>query len=279
MSTPEPDDWDYESDEVVTIDDDEAHNAHNGQSGYNAHNVADVNRHQEDNPKIDFPRALKSRIIKFKLCDGQEFLIHKDLLCAESEKFTKQLRGDFKEARTGVIENVDESPEYISIFFDYLYRDGWIMDDCAVVSSQLFLLARLYCLGERLGADTFQKVVLWKLSYSTSYSYSRMILPTEDVIKLLRVVVTELPTRQGKEPLCNLVSKIAASHLRSLRPEPTFRAIIKECPELASQILLQHPSKSNPPYLNKPTRFEKLVTRDWSRDDNKAIKQKVKIRE
>ncbi|KAK8198131.1 uncharacterized protein BKA78DRAFT_307579 [Phyllosticta capitalensis] len=277
----------YDSDKVETMDEDDeddeddaddAHDANDANDAYNAHCAADVNRHQEKKSKIEFSSALKSRIIKFKLCDGEEFLIHEDVLCAESEKFTKQLRGDFKEARTGVIEDVDEPPEFMSIFFDYLYRDGWMLDDFGVVSSQLVLLARLYCLGERLGADSFQKAVLWKLSRSaSSYVYTHTNVPAKDVIELLRVVVTELPTRQGEEPLCSLVYQIAACRMGSLRSESTFKAILKDCPELGSQILLQPPSKSCYPPLSRPKRFKDAVSMITGREGIKL--EKVNIRE
>ncbi|KAF2146333.1 uncharacterized protein K452DRAFT_193805, partial [Aplosporella prunicola CBS 121167] len=53
--------------------------------------------------------------------DEKTFFIHEGLLCQESEKFVRQLKGGFKEAVDKAIEIHDEDPNHFGFFVRYLY--------------------------------------------------------------------------------------------------------------------------------------------------------------
>ncbi|ERT01290.1 hypothetical protein HMPREF1624_02532 [Sporothrix schenckii ATCC 58251] len=87
---------------------------------------------------------------------GREFFIHANLLCKESDYFTRCLRGGFAEAETQRIEINDEdvSVEDFGLWVDLLYRSHF-------QKPETFLLRK-----EETGGtlSTMQILTLWKLS-------------------------------------------------------------------------------------------------------------------
>lgn len=90
--------------------------------------------------------------------DGQKtFYLHEALLCYESERFVKQLTSGFSESATRTISECEEDPDLFACFVEYFYRDAWVNNHDIVHDSDYVMLAQLYSLGERLGADRFQE--------------------------------------------------------------------------------------------------------------------------
>ncbi|KAK8175106.1 hypothetical protein IWX90DRAFT_99752 [Phyllosticta citrichinensis] len=166
------------------------------------------------------------------------FLIHEDLLCRESDKFNLQLRGPFKEAKTGKIPDCEEDPAHFAFFGEYLYRDGWVEKDGQIEhSSEWVLLARLYAMGERIGAKRFQDACLWK--FLRHFTRDSQIADSE-VCQLLEIIVTELPERNDNEnPLRSVVLWYAASKLSRLQKYSAFKNhLLNSYPDLGGQILM-----------------------------------------
>ncbi|KAK7529867.1 uncharacterized protein J3D65DRAFT_160839 [Phyllosticta citribraziliensis] len=166
------------------------------------------------------------------------FYIHESLLCHASEKLSVQLRGPFKEAQTGKIADCEEDPSLYAFFADYLYHDGWLRDPSKIEDDvEWVLLARLYAMGERLGAKVFQNACLWRFWHSiTRYSD----IGDSEICQLL-ATTTELPERSNKDddPLRSLVLWYTASRISSLRNSQEFKDLIfTDHPELGSQILM-----------------------------------------
>ncbi|KAK8244610.1 hypothetical protein HDK90DRAFT_508301 [Phyllosticta capitalensis] len=212
-----------------------------GSSSSNRSSGSGTTMDDEKPPKLDlieskFSDALRSRTIKIISLQGHEFFIHEELLCRESEKFKKQLRGDFKEAQTGVIPDVEEPPELLGIFFEYLYREGWVMNPDIKYTSQYPLLVRLYCMGERLCAESSKEAVLWKFETTLG----QRGLSDDEIVDMLAVVHTELPPRKRKDyPLRCLVLWYVAAGITRLKDFPLFRSLVSEQhPELGAQLLL-----------------------------------------
>ncbi|KIH92752.1 hypothetical protein SPBR_02518 [Sporothrix brasiliensis 5110] len=90
------------------------------------------------------------------MVNGREFFIHANLLCKESDYFTRCLRGGFAEAETQRIEINDEdvSVEDFGLWVDLLYRSHF-------QKPEKFLLRK-----EETGGtlSTMQILTLWKLS-------------------------------------------------------------------------------------------------------------------
>ncbi|KAK7529900.1 uncharacterized protein J3D65DRAFT_672289 [Phyllosticta citribraziliensis] len=192
---------------------------------------------QQDN-EFSGPRfsdTLRLRTIKI-VTQGSEFYVHEELLCQESEKFKKQLRGDFKEAQTGEIPDCEEDPALMGMFFEYLYRGGWLLNEKISHTSQFVLLASLYCLADRLSAKSFKDAVFWKF---TNAFYESEPLSDQEICELLLVIHTELPEQEGHaEDLRNIIFWCTASRLSTLRHYSDFKNhILRQHPELGSQIL------------------------------------------
>ncbi|KAK8243559.1 hypothetical protein IWZ00DRAFT_486584 [Phyllosticta capitalensis] len=187
-----------------------------------------------------FSDVLTSRIIEVTVGFDEKkktFLIHEDLLCRESDKMNFQLRGPFKEAQTGKIPDCDEDPALFAFFTEYLYRDGWVRKDKTLVhSSEWVLLARLYAMGERLGAKSFQDACLWKFLRDFTRDSS---IPDSEIVQLLEII-TELPERNTKDdPLRSAILWYAASKLSRLQKYSAFKNhLLSNYPDLGGQIVM-----------------------------------------
>ncbi|KAL1386592.1 hypothetical protein HDK64DRAFT_275749 [Phyllosticta capitalensis] len=186
--------------------------------------------------KIKFSDALRSRIVKIKTREGPEFFVHEELLCQESEKFNKQLRGSFKEAQTGEITDCAESPELLGLFFQYIYGGGSLLDRDRNEVFTIHDFARLFCMAERLCANTFQNLVCWKFQVE----WLNRKKDRHDIFRATLVLHTELPERKGDDyPIRKLVFSFAAFLLSKLKDIPEFKdTIFNQYPNLGCQLLM-----------------------------------------
>ncbi|KAK8207068.1 hypothetical protein IWZ01DRAFT_353262 [Phyllosticta capitalensis] len=196
-----------------------------------------VEMDEKPSPKYKFSDALRSRTIKIITTQGAEFYVHEELLCRESERFKKQLRGDFKEVKTGEITDFDECPELLGMFFEYLYRDGPLHDEHLNHGYEFRILARLYCMAERLSAKAFQDTVFWKFQTLFHLNY---LVDELEIFQTLVILHTELPEKKRTDyPLRRLALWWTASRLSNLKKTAYFKRLILEYyPELASQLLM-----------------------------------------
>ncbi|KAH7053087.1 hypothetical protein B0J12DRAFT_739217 [Macrophomina phaseolina] len=140
--------------------------------------------------------------------DGQKtFYLHEALLCYESERFVKQLTSGFSESATRTISECEEDPDLFACFVEYFYRDAWVNNHDIVHDSDYVMLAQLYSLGERLGADRFQE--------------------------------PELPECASEDPVRELVCWYAAARLSTLRDYPTFRHMLVDVPDMGRFLCLR----------------------------------------
>ena len=68
-------------------------------------------------------RFLASSVITVTVAKSRAFYLHFDLLISELDSFSNSLTGRLKEAEEKAIELVDEDPEVLGFFVEYLYRD------------------------------------------------------------------------------------------------------------------------------------------------------------
>ncbi|KAL1386593.1 hypothetical protein HDK64DRAFT_301074 [Phyllosticta capitalensis] len=220
--------------------------------------------------QYQFSKALQSRTIKIITSQGAEFYVHEELLCRESDRFERQLKGDFKEAKTGEITDFDECPELLGMFFEYLYRQSFLWDSSLSSGWEMRILARLYCLAERLCAKSFQDAVFRKFSHLFHGKYT---VPDLEVFETLVICHTELPERKDEDyPMRRIALWWTASRLSGLKKTPIFKkTILDHYPELGSQLLLlaepggsaekpQYPTVESVPRFTQEIKFAKRAT-------------------
>ncbi|KAK8197017.1 uncharacterized protein BKA78DRAFT_70600 [Phyllosticta capitalensis] len=169
----------------------------------------------------------------------ETFLIHKSLLCMESEKYRALLQGtgDWKEKSENKITIVDEDPKLFRSYAKYLYYDDWTYqnDD---EESCIVHLARLYCLGDRLVAKRFQESILWRFDLELNYAFVENV-SDDDLCGILEVAFSELPERPDVDPLQRKVARLGASRLFDLQKYPRFKdELSKDVPEITRRMCL-----------------------------------------
>lgn len=94
-------------------------------------------------------------------------------------------------------------------------------------------LARLYAMGERLVASTFQSYTLWRFSHSLGTNTPN--LRGESTCDLLGIACMEITERAREDPMRSLVCGYAASRIESLHKCNTFRQLLCDIPEPGKQ--------------------------------------------
>lgn len=62
--------------------------------------------------------------------------------------------GLFRDGKNAEISDRDEDPDLFGFFVQYIYRNGWGLEEGISYVSDILILARLYCMAERLGAGS-----------------------------------------------------------------------------------------------------------------------------
>ena len=124
--------------------------------------------------------------------------------------------------------------------------------------SKYVVLARLYALGDRLQASTFQRTVLQ--AFVSGFSAS-LTLPAEAICDLLGIACEQLRDGAQLDPLRAQIFWFAASKMDRLQTNPYFRTMLKNQEDLGKTLCLwagntshSQPSASSekPQYRFKP---------------------------
>ncbi|KAK8217964.1 hypothetical protein IWZ01DRAFT_537632 [Phyllosticta capitalensis] len=185
----------------------------------------------------EFSDILKSRTVKVVVGHQHSSFVHEGLLCRASDKFQKQLKGQFREAHTGEIEDCDEDPTHFFVFLKYLYKGKAVLKEKSPLKSQFIVWANLYCMADRLEAKKFQEAIFAAFSDTLVGAHP----PSNDEIcDVLLLLHNGLPERVGYEyPLRNLVFWYAATKLASLKQHLILSTtLLTEHPVLATKILM-----------------------------------------
>ncbi|KAF2146303.1 uncharacterized protein K452DRAFT_315506 [Aplosporella prunicola CBS 121167] len=130
----------------------------------------------------------------------------------------------------------DEDASLFGYFFEYLYRDGWVLKHGVQHDSDYVTLARLYSLGERLDAKLFQRAVLWKFA---SHFDATTAMYDQAICDLLQIVCAELPERAEEDAFRALVFWYAAANLTRLQRYGRFSRLLMEIPDLGRYLCLR----------------------------------------
>ena len=178
--------------------------------------------------------------------NSKSFLLHSELLVQESDRLAKDVQGGFNEESRRRIILPEEDSELFGYFVEYLYRGGWLAEEAEKVEreSDYIILARLYALGERLQAQSFQSVILRK--FTSSWKSQR--LPDQGVCDLLDIACTELPERINEDPLRAQIFWYAASRLTRLQEYDYFLRLLETHECLGKSLCVRAgDSSKNPP--------------------------------
>ena len=175
-----------------------------------------------DPPKID-RGARTVKILVGTENDQQEFIIHKDLLCASSKFFEKAFSGPFVEGNTQEMKLPEEEPTVFAFLCDWLYTGRLGPSNMAyMVARQLWnedsFWLKVYGMADRIMSPGLQVVAyacLTKLfdQYDATVPSREFVysLFTEDAPLAMQMHVIEhvaywLPKSQNKEDWAQLFS-------------------------------------------------------------------------
>ena len=216
------------------------------------------------------------------------FHLHSALLTKESHRLSVSIKNDGKEAAKRTIELDEEDPDLFGCFVAYLYcsSGAWLLHSQAAptsTSSNTFcnrcgthsgtttkhptdytILARLYALGDRLQALTFQQTVL--ADFMTAFN-SNLSLPDQEICNLLEVATTELPELVREDPLRDQVFWFDACRLDSFQKCPRFQYMLDNLPDMGKHLCeragksaaAQPPRNSTSESLGKRFKKERIV--------------------
>ncbi|KAF2705154.1 hypothetical protein K504DRAFT_484532 [Pleomassaria siparia CBS 279.74] len=189
----------------------------------------------EEVEKLKFSQFLTSPVVAVTVAGTRTFYLHADLLTAESERFSKDLNGRFKEAEKKAIDIEDEDPDLFGFFVEYLYHDRSILSREVQHYSEYVTLARLYAMGERLMAPKFQSYSLWRFTKSLS---SKTFISDESICELLRIACTEITERVREDPIRMHMFWYGGTKITDLQKSGMFHQLLCEIPDLGKHLCL-----------------------------------------
>lgn len=241
----------------------------------------------EDAPKLKFSESvmhlhphtslnltlssyLTSRVIAVTVAKSRTFYLHLDLLVAESDKFSRQLHGAFKEAAECAIEVEDEDPELFGFFVEYLYRNQSILSHDVAHYSEYVTLARLYAMGERLFARRFQAHCLWRFVNSLNASTT---ISEESICELLQIACAEITERVKEDPMRSHIFWLGGVKITHLQKSGMFCQLLCDITDLGRQLCLWV-DRTQPP---KPSMPSELQYTRFMPESEYSMKKSVEI--
>ncbi|MCJ1308981.1 hypothetical protein MMC25_002636 [Agyrium rufum] len=191
--------------------------------------------------------------------NARTYLLHSALLARESDTFAIDVYGDFMEKDEQSIKLLDEDPALFGFFVEFMYQNAWVKEDVKR-AKEFCVLARLYCLAERLQAQNFQQAALHKFTKSFGGNNSGPRLNEKPICELLDIVCSELPERTNGDPLRDQVFWLAAREVESLRQHEYFKELLSKHVDLGRYLILRADNsrfrQPNKPSYRMPTRLE-----------------------
>lgn len=94
----------------------------------------------------------------------RDFLIHRSVIAKRSPYIEHMLRGEWKEAQTGVVDLTDDEPDVVALYQTWLYS-GRIFSDCTMCSpeksaQEYSRLVKCYIFGDKVLDGIFKDCVI-----------------------------------------------------------------------------------------------------------------------
>lgn len=204
------------------------------------------------------------------------FYLHRSLVCHESTQLSAALD------TTDTCTLAGEDPELFGLFVDYLYREAWSIgcSDCFKPGDYL-LIARVYGLADRLGADDFKHTLQYLLHEHFEQNVNvRSLMPVGHVEDLLEYLGRTAPRHLREDRFHKSMLALVGRNVIS-QAAPTKIDWLGQNPEIAAQLLAAYmegfPWDFDLPVTRPPKRFRpdsglchydhELIDRVWERGE------------
>ncbi|RPA72591.1 POZ domain-containing protein [Ascobolus immersus RN42] len=144
-------------------------------------------------------------------CEGEEFKVHKAILCPQSEFFRGCVESGMKESITNEIELVDENVAEVKMMLHYIYLEDFPDD---LLDHYLMLCLRLFALADKYGVLGMKKKAVDQLEYYLA-EWSP-ILSCHNVLDALEFCSSELSGVSGSDKVIDSLLDALAMLLRQL---------------------------------------------------------------
>ncbi|RYP39208.1 hypothetical protein DL767_002316 [Monosporascus sp. MG133] len=161
-------------------------------------------------------------------CSGKEFKVHKLVLSAQSEFFSKAFTGDWKESDSGQIDleevdvNVVEAMLHFMYHFDYNNTHG---------ASTMIFNAQVYSVADKYIIPALKAEAREKFGTAISTGWAM-----DDFPSAIAEVYNSTP--ESDRGLRDLTVEIARTNINPLRENELFRDVLREIPSFAAEMVI-----------------------------------------
>ncbi|EEP81658.1 predicted protein [Uncinocarpus reesii 1704] len=161
---------------------------------------------------------------------GEEFKVHRVIVCSQSEYFSRLYDGDWKETARNEVDIEEAEPGVVEAMICFMYNRNYDSSggpQCRV--SPLFLNAQVYSLAERLGIPCLMEKAkeIFKDIASTCWDM-------DDFPPVILEVYTTTPeTDRG---LRDLIVRTCIANLESLLKKGEFLSVLESCAPFSADI-------------------------------------------
>ncbi|KAK2777816.1 hypothetical protein FQN52_000823 [Onygenales sp. PD_12] len=158
----------------------------------------------------------------------KEHKVHKIIICGQSTVFSRMLSGDWKEAKEGVVNLMDDHPTAVEAMINFMYTFKYHNKNEEEWESTLFHF-RVYEVAEKYSVAPLEFLAKEKVEEILESGWD-----VEDFFQLIQQVY--LSTSSGAGTLRKTIAEQAYLNMDVLLPSPEFLRLLKEIPKFSIDI-------------------------------------------
>ncbi|OCL13437.1 hypothetical protein AOQ84DRAFT_274788, partial [Glonium stellatum] len=161
-------------------------------------------------------------------CQGQEFTVHRLVLCTQSKYFANAFNGDWKESANRTIELNDDDVSVVEAMLHFMYRFDYDDNAHGQVSPAVFN-AKVYSLADKYDLSALKLHAKEKFDKAVENCWS-----ADDFPHVISEVYSSTPaTDRG---LRNVVMRVVYEHLDLLLEKQEFTNMLEETTGFAADV-------------------------------------------